>query len=89
MSGVVIPGQLEINVEQHGGPNAFPFSFMAQRPGEIRFTAIGGISTRLMVAAMLATEDTADGWELRALERADSLILTDAESGTLFKERHA
>ena len=82
MSGIVLPQQVGVSVEQGPGPNAFPFTFMMQQPGAVKFLAVGGMSKRLMVAAMcgpLAATLTVDvqtdhAWESEAFRLADALI---------------
>lgn len=70
---ITVPGQVSMNHEAHDGPMAFPVSMVMQRPGEVRFVSLGGISKRLMLAAMLYSP-IGDEPESRAFAAADRLI---------------
>jgi hypothetical protein len=79
MSGIVLPQQVGVSVENVPGAAAFPVSVMMQQPGAIKWLTVGGISKRLLVAAMVADSirecnTIQNGFEKACFDRADRLI---------------
>lgn len=75
MSGIVLPQQVQLTVENSSGPAAFPASMMMQQGNHIKWITMGGISKRLLIAAMIAGPPAeGDWWEKLAFASADRLI---------------
>lgn len=84
MSGLAIPGRVNIQVEGAPGPNAFPISMAMGHPQQgVKFITLGGISTRLLVASMLGgSVPVDDNWERTCFSLADRLIEFDRRTTT-------